>query len=408
MKRSRRKAAAAAVAGLLVAALAACGSSDEEEDGGSGPITLGLVGPTTGVLAEIGKNQVAGAEVAVAEINEAGGIDGRELELEVRDEGLAPDKAAAAIRGLADDGVQLQLGMLSSADCLAVAPTLERLQVVMVVSGCTNDDLTGVDGAEAPFPNVFRTGNNDTALAANLTTTIAEKYPEVTDYDAFAYDYVTGTTQWDMFQEIMADEGISLNIGKEFFVPFDEVTFKSYVQALASQGGDPAKKGLYVGTYGAGTASFLKQAQDFDLAKEYALIMQPGGYYPVARTMNGNAPEVWSAYDYNYAAFDSEMNQGFVAAVEQKLGTKPVSWTYDAYLSVYAYKAAIEEAGTAEYGAVLDALPGIEFDSPAGKLTIDATTHQASTPVVVMHSVGDKNATEGVKMIDTVVVTRED
>jgi branched-chain amino acid transport system substrate-binding protein len=406
MKASVRTAAVRASVGLLAFGLAACGGSDVGT-GQSEEITLGLLGPLSGVMAEIGENQVAGAQVAVAEINADGGIDGKKVKLVTRDEGLSPAKAAAAIRDMANEGVSLQLGMLSSADCLAIAPTLPNLQVVMVASGCTNDGLTGQDGGAAPYKNFFRVGTTDSALVKNLAKVVAEKFPEVTGYSAFGYDYVTGTSQWELYQQTLKAEGVPINVKKESFVSFDEQNFKPYVQALASATGELDKSALYLGTYGAGTVSFLQQAQDLDLASKYKLLVQPGGYYPVARALGGRAPRMWNAYDYSYAAFDNEMNAGFVEAFEEKTGNKPISWSYDAYLAVYAYKAAIEKAGSAEYEQVLEALPGIEFQSPAGELTINATTHQANSPVVVTHSVGDPEAPEDVKILETIVVEPE-
>jgi branched-chain amino acid transport system substrate-binding protein len=396
---------AAASAGLLLTGLAACGgAAGTDED----TITLGVLGPISGVQAEIGRNQVAAAEVAAAQINAAGGIGGKKVTLVERDEGESPDIAASAVRKLAGDGVHLQLGMLSSANCLATSPILPRLGVIMVASGCTNDALTGMDGGKAPYDNFFRVGTNDTALVTSLSSFIAGAFPGVTDYDAFGYDYVTGTTQWALYQKTLRSEGVPIRTGRQTFVPLGEQNFKQYVQAMASAPGDRGKRALYLGTYGSGTGSFLQQAQDLGLAKRYALIVQPGGYYPVARTMGGRAPEVWNAYDYSYAAYDNAMNGRFVANFRRKTGKMPISWSYDAYLAVYAYKAAIEKAGTTEYEKVLAALPGVRFDSPAGPLTINATTHQANTPVVVTKSVGDANATEDVRILQTHVVRPKD
>ncbi|GMA85689.1 hypothetical protein GCM10025868_09390 [Angustibacter aerolatus] len=74
---------------------------------------------------------------------------------------------------------------------------------------------------------------------------------------------------------------------------------------------------------------------------------------------------------------------------------------------MHAYATAIAKAGSADYQAVLKALPGVQFDSPAGRLTIDATTHQADTPVVVNLSVGDPEATEDVRFLETEIVKPE-
>lgn len=397
---------AAASASLMAVTLAACAGAGGA-GAGSDVIRLGVIGPMSGAQAEIGENQLAGAEVAAAQINAEGGIDGKQISIVSQDEGGSPDAAAAAIRRLSNDDVDLQLGMLSSANCLATAPTLPRLQVVMVSSGCTNDGLTGQDGEEAPYENFFRVGTHDSLLVETLAGVVAEEHPDVTDYSAFGYDYVTGTSQWELYQETLQEAGVDLGVQDETFVALGEQNFKPYVQALSSASGDPTSSGLYLGTYGAGTASFLQQAQDLDLASKFEVLVQPGGYYPVARTLGGRAPKMWNAYDYNYAAFDTKMNEGFIKDFEDKAGKKPISWSYGAYLAVYAYKAAIEEAGSTESGDVLKALPGIEFESPAGPLTIDETTHQANTPVVVTLSMGDAKAPEDVRIIESRVVEPE-
>ncbi|GMA85690.1 hypothetical protein GCM10025868_09400 [Angustibacter aerolatus] len=125
----------------------------------------------------------------------------------------------------------------------------------MVATGCANDGLTGVRGAKAPFPNFFRTSNNDTAMVVSLARVVAEKHPQVTAYSAFGYDYVTGTTEWKLYQQTLRSSGVALATKRETFVPLGEQNFKPYVQALAADAGDRSRSALYLGTYGAGTAS---------------------------------------------------------------------------------------------------------------------------------------------------------
>lgn len=398
--------ALATVAGTI-AVLAACSTGPAGDDS-SEPITIGVVGPQSGPLAEIGENQVAGAEVAVEQINAAGGILGREVKLVDEDEQTTPETATTAIRNLSNQGVNLVVGMLSSAGCLALAPQLASMDVVLVGTGCTNDGLTGQDGEAAPFPNFFRTSNNDSALIGPLAQTIAEKFPEATDYSAFGYDYVTGTTQWALYQEELTDDGVDMNVLSETFVPIGEQNFGLQVQQLVGGVTDPEKSALYLGTFSSGTGSFLQQAASYDLSSKFAVIVNPGGYYPIARTLNGLAPNVWNSYDYNYAAFDTVENTQFVEDYKAKTGKLPVDWSYDAYVGVLAMKAAIEEAGSTDTAAVLEALAGLSFDTPGGELTIDATTHQANSPVVITNTVGDESAEESVQVLETVVVQREE
>ena len=407
MKNFAQRTAAMALVIGTVGVLAACSPSPAGGDS-SEPISIGVVGPQTGPLAEIGENQVAGAEVAIEQINAAGGILGRQVELSNADEQTTPETSTAAVRNLANSGVNLIVGMLSSAGCLALAPQLASMDVALVGTGCTNDGLTGQNGEAAPYPNFFRTSNNDSALIGPLAQTIAEKFPEATDYSAFGYDYITGTTQWGLFQDGIQEDGVDLTVTSETFVPIGEQNFGLQVQQLVNGATDPEKSALYLGTFSSGTGSFLQQAASYDLSSKFAVIVNPGGYYPIARTLNGLAPNVWNSYDYNYAAFDNDENTQFVKDFKAKTGKMPVDWSYDAYVGVLAMKAAIEKAGTTDTAAVLEALAGLKFDTPGGELTMDATTHQANPPVVITNTVGDTSAEEGVKVLETVVVPRDE
>ncbi|KGJ73467.1 hypothetical protein GY21_11180 [Cryobacterium roopkundense] len=407
MKNFAQRTAAMALVIGTVGVLAACSQTPAASDS-SEPISIGVVGPQTGPLAEIGENQVAGAEVAIEQINAAGGILGRQVKLSNADEQTTPETSTAAVRNLANGGVNLIVGMLSSAGCLALAPQLASMDVALVGTGCTNDGLTGQNGEAAPYPNFFRTSNNDSALIGPLAQTIAEKFPEATDYSAFGYDYITGTTQWALFQDEIQDDGVDLDVQSETFVPIGEQNFGLQVQQLVNGATDPEKSALYLGTFSSGTGSFLQQAASYDLSSKLAVIVNPGGYYPIARTLNGLAPNVWNSYDYNYAAFDNDENTQFVEDFKAKTGNMPVDWSYDAYVGVLAMKAAIEKAGTTDTAAVLEALAGLTFNTPGGELTMDATTHQANPPVVITNTVGDTSAEEGVKVLETVVVPRDE
>ncbi|ARJ07504.1 amino acid ABC substrate-binding protein [Cnuibacter physcomitrellae] len=406
MRNFARQAVAVAAVLATVGALSACSGSSG--GGSDDPIKIGVVGPQTGPLAEIGENQVAGAEVAVEQINAAGGILGRQVELSNGDEQTTPETSTAAVRNMANSGVNLVVGMLSSAGCLALAPQLASMNVALVDTGCTNDGLTGQNGEAAPFENFFRTSNNDSALIGPLAQTIAEKFPEATDYSAFGYDYVTGNTQWGLYQDDIKEDGVDLKVTSETFVPIGEQNFGLQAQQLVNGVSDPSKSALYLGTFSSGTGSFLQQAASYDLSSKFAVIVNPGGYYPIARSLNGLAPNVWNSYDYNYAAFDNDENARFVEDFRAKTGKLPVDWSYDAYVGVLAMKAAIEKANSTDTAAVVEALKGLSFDTPGGEITIDATTHQGNPPVVITNTVGDASAEESVKVLETVVVQRDE
>lgn len=415
---TRGKAAFVARLSILALAFAACSSSDGKTSdsvasGGTGSssrpgnadlINLGLLTPLTGSFADAGVNQQAGAQVAVDEINASGGLlGGQKLTLDVKDTGKGPNQSIQAMRDFTAAGTKLLLGELSTSNCLAIAPLIKRQGAAFIIASCSNSALTGQPGQQAPFENVFRIGSTDVFNTAALAQVVATKFPTVTKYDAFVYDYKGGRDLYAAYYTGLGAKGVKAGPGQEFFVPLDSQDYRPQVSALAA--GSTDGRGLYLGTFGAGTGTFLQQAKAFDLASKYKVIVNPGEYYSIARTLNGTAPEVYNSYDYSYAAYNTPANQKFVAEFEKATGKKPVTWSYVAYVAVKAYAAAITKSRSTDANAVAAALKGVSFDSPQGAFTLDATTNQGNANIVVTDTIGDPNSPEGIKVLSATMVT---
>ncbi|MFF6929155.1 ABC transporter substrate-binding protein [Streptomyces californicus] len=116
--------------------------SGAEHTGGS-PIRLGALVPLTRPgWAEAGRHLLAGLDLAVREVNDAGGIDGRPLELVVRDTAADPERAAAAVDELADLGVAAVVGEYHSVVARAAAARADALGVPFLCSSAVLDVLT--------------------------------------------------------------------------------------------------------------------------------------------------------------------------------------------------------------------------------------------------------------------------
>ncbi|MGW4305999.1 ABC transporter substrate-binding protein [Streptomyces californicus] len=116
--------------------------SGAEHTGGS-PIRLGALVPLTRPgWAEAGRHLLAGLDLAVREVNDAGGIDGRPLELVVRDTAADPERAAAAVDELADLGVAAVVGEYHSVVARAAAARADALGVPFLCSSAVLDALT--------------------------------------------------------------------------------------------------------------------------------------------------------------------------------------------------------------------------------------------------------------------------
>lgn len=113
--------------------------------GGDDPVKIGFVGGLTGRVADLGIAGRDGAMLAVEEQNDAGGIDGRRIELIVRDDRHDPATAVKADRELIEAGVSAVIGHMTSAMSMVGSPVTNRAKVLMLSPTTSTNALTGID-----------------------------------------------------------------------------------------------------------------------------------------------------------------------------------------------------------------------------------------------------------------------
>ena len=159
------------------------------------PIKIGLVTPLSGSQEFIGIFVKNGAEVAVDQINKAGGVLGRPLQLEIRDDKASPAAALAVTRELLGAGVNLHIGGISSAVVLAVAPVMQQENGVHVTCGAGTEKMNH----EAYSPNMFRPGDGPDSRGRAQARLMAQKYPDITRWTGLVPDHEYGRTTWGIF-----------------------------------------------------------------------------------------------------------------------------------------------------------------------------------------------------------------
>ncbi|WP_020659101.1 ABC transporter substrate-binding protein [Amycolatopsis benzoatilytica] len=396
-----------AAAALIAGAVPACSSSGASA---GDTVTLGMIAPLNGTFAQAGKDMVNGANVAVAQINAAGGVDGKKLQLDIKDDGSDPQKTSQAARDLASAGHLLTFGALSSTECLAVKSLVKATGGVYLAPTCVDPTITGGPGQKGT-DNVFRTGlrsSPEQPVDQKLPAIIAGLAPQAKVWDYFGYDYSFGHQQQSTFDsKITRVAGVTA--GSTVFAPLNSQDFRPYVSKLASAvASDPAGRALFLGTYGAGTSSFLQQAAGFSFLDKYKMIYTTGDPWDVLTPLKGNFPKLWTSYDYLWPAYDNATNRAFVKDFQKANGRMPGAWSAESFNAVQAYAAAIAKAKSAEPSAVSKALAGLTFPSTQGDLTIDPVSHQANTNQVLGNVVGDPASPDGVKFLDVIVVHPQD
>lgn len=232
---------------LLVAtlALAACGGAEPADDtdgGGAAPtateggtevteggtevteeeaaddasddiVRIGLNIPISGPVAHLGSDYQEGATLAVEEINAAGGIDGRDVELVNADGECAPGPAVTAARHLADtEDVDVMMGQICSSAGLAVMEVLPEVEVANLTVMMTHPALTEQAGAGGN-PWLFRLNVSDAVMAVAYTEYIQEQGTETVFI--FGEDTDFGRGGAEIYEQQFADAGIEIT-GTEF------------------------------------------------------------------------------------------------------------------------------------------------------------------------------------------------
>ncbi|MHB8878495.1 MAG: ABC transporter substrate-binding protein, partial [Myxococcaceae bacterium] len=145
---------------MLCLAGLSCGPKPEP---GKADIKLGSIFSVTGSLAAIGAEQLEAAQLAVSQINAAGGVQGAQLKLTNRDDGTAVDKAKTAAEAFVADGVPVVFGAIGSAISMGVSEVTSAADMVQISASSTSPLLT----TAADNGHLFRTCTSD-ALQGKL------------------------------------------------------------------------------------------------------------------------------------------------------------------------------------------------------------------------------------------------
>jgi branched-chain amino acid transport system substrate-binding protein len=339
---------AALVAGLT---LAACNGEDDAKT-----TTIAVVGPVTGQYASFGQQMKNGGELAVADINAAGGVLGKTLELDVGDDACDPKQAVAVANQMAGENVALVAGHYCSGSSIPASQVYAESNLVQISPASTNPALTD----DRAGPNIYRVCGRDDqqgSVAGNyLAKHFGDKNIAIID-DKTAYgkglaEEVRKTLNADGKQEVLAE---SYTAG--------EKDYSALVSKLKQADVDV----LFVGGYHTETGLIARQMRDQGMdtiimggdaliTQEYWSITGPAG----EGTLMTFSPDPRK----NPAAAD------VVARFKEK-GIEPEGYVLYTYAAVQAWKEAAEKAGTTDAAAVVKALNENEFDTVIGKFKFD-------------------------------------
>jgi urea transport system substrate-binding protein len=345
-----------AVAALLLPvslALAGCGSSIGQATGPAGDdLRIGVIVPATGPVSATGLAMQAGFEIAIVEVNAAGGVNGRPIAYEVQDDAGDPATSTQIARRYSQDAsVDMLFGTITGDTASAVTPVAE--QAGMAFATAILGDPSDCSAIAFPFGETSRQ-----LLKPQIEALVADYGPRIafvgSDYN-FPRDYAKAATA------ILGDAGGEL-VAEEYS-PLGTTDFESTIARLAASQPD-AILSMVVGS---DAVTFTQQAAAFGLlTPEMGFEGAPldSDYYPaVAAHVTGREHVVrWAD------GLADPQSQAFVAAYRQRTGsTAPIpEVAANAYFGVKFTAAAINEAKAASRQEIVQALGSFSMDSPLG------------------------------------------
>src|SRR3954447_16068399 len=322
----------ALLAGLLVTAALA------DPANAADPIKIGVVTPLSGTYTPIGQQVRWGLELATTEVNAAGGIMGRQIQLIFEDEEANPSVAVQKAEKLFEvQKVDFLTGTVNSGSTLAVGQTAERAGKLIATTVSFADSIT----ADKCSPNVFRVNARAEQQTAALAAWLAKDKPNPKVY-SLGPDYEMGRSTVAAFQKGVKERG-GTNLG-EVFAPLDSKDYTQYFGQIRAA----RPQVLYTSVAGNDTVRLLTQMQDFGLLNNMSLVGASGTVTSQNISAIGKAAEGFVTGVGYSAEIDSPENKTFLAAFRAEFKTDPDLYGADSYGLIYAYKAAVEKAKSTE------------------------------------------------------------
>ncbi|RUV52253.1 MULTISPECIES: substrate-binding protein [unclassified Mesorhizobium] len=330
-----------------------------------GPIKIGIPVGLSGANSVVAPSVVQSAELAVAEINAAGGVLGRQLALEIAD-----DASGAA-------------GAQKAFDSLVFQKEVNAV-ITMETSAARNAGLPIITKGDIPY--IYTSFYEGKSCNANLFVNAwvpEQQVPPIVDnfiktqgakkFFLIGSDYAFGRGMLEFAKAYIEKSGASV-VGEEY-LPMEGSDWTAIISNLKSSGADAV---ITSTAGGAPNVTLTKQLRGAGVTIPYGNLAVDEG---TAKSMGADAAGIFISASY-VTSIDSDTNKSFLAAMQKKFGAElrtPNDLSVPEYEGIYLYKAAVEKAGTTDTAAVLAALAEVSFTGPRGTVSMSKQHHAPLT-----------------------------
>jgi len=310
-----------------------------------------------------------GWQLALEEINKAGGVNGKMIEVISKDDAGKPGEAVTAANELVSkDKVSILMGTFFSHIGLAVSDFAKQKKVVFVAAEPLSDAVTWSKGHKY----VFRVRPNVTVQAGILADEAA-KLP-AKRWATIAPNYEYGKTAVAAFKRLLSAKRPDIEWVDEQWPPLFKLDAGSTVQALARAEPDA----IFNVTFGSDLTKLVREGTTRGLFSGRKVVSMLTGEPEYLDALKDEAPEGWVVTGYPWSSINTPEHNKFKEAYQDKFGTYPRLGSIVGYATMKATAAILANSKSLDSESLIKAGKGVSFDTPMGKAIFRPVDHQST------------------------------
>ena len=349
---------------VLAAALTGLGAPASAED----TIKIGEINSYSGLPA-FTEPYRKGWQLALEEINAAGGVNGKKLEVVSKDDGGKPaDAVTAANELVSKDEVVMLAGTFFSNIGLAVADFAKQKKILFLAAEPLTDAVTWSKGNRYTFR--LRPANYEQAamLAEEAAKLPAKKWATI------APNYEYGQSAVSVFKKLLSSKRPDIEWVGEQWPPQGKIDAGAVVEAIAKT--EP--EAILNVTFGPDLVKLVREGNTRGLFKDRSVVSFLTGEPEYLDPLKDETPEGWIVTGYPWNAVSIPEHAAFLKAYQAKYNDYPRLGSVVGYSTLKAAAAILAKANSTDSEKLVDAAEGIAVDTPFGKVTFRKADHQST------------------------------
>jgi branched-chain amino acid transport system substrate-binding protein len=310
-----------------------------------------------------------GWQLALEEINNAGGVMGKKIEVISRDDQGKPGEAVKVAEELVSkDKVDLLMGTFFSHVGLAVTDFAKRNKVLFVAAEPLSDAVVWAKGNRYTFRLRPSTYMQAAMLADKAAKLPAKRWATIAPNYAYGKDAVAS------FKKLLKAKNPDVQFVAEQWPALFKINAGAEIQALANA----RPEAVYNVTFGGDLAKFVREGKLRGFFKNVSMVSLLSGEPEYLDPLKAEAPEGWLVTGYPWYDIKTPVHTQFVAAYQKKFNDYPRTGSVVGYNVMYSVYYLLKKAGTIDTEKMVDAMEGLSFDSIVGPIMYRKIDHQST------------------------------